>query len=71
MNADFPFIDNNTVRLYKDHKLGGNTSIKSVGSTVITPDNEWRYNLFFVNKYFVSCITMPLLFRYGYPILNI
>ena len=71
VNADFPFIDDNTVRLYKDHNIGGNTSRKSVGSTVITPDNEWRYNLSFVNKYFVSCITMPLLFRYGYPILNI
>ncbi|MGH3921424.1 MAG: hypothetical protein ACRDTT_00840, partial [Pseudonocardiaceae bacterium] len=48
----------------------GNSNRFRIGLVNVVPDDEWRSRMPRRDQACVTAATMPLLLRYGYPILN-
>lgn len=64
------FVDDHTVHLGPNHIVSGNPSRFTTGVVVIRPDDEWMRLMPPSTKRLVTALTLPLLKRYGYPMLD-
>jgi hypothetical protein len=65
-----PFLDERTVRLAPNHTVSGNPSRFSSGDVRIAPDDAWRRGLPLRAYVTVTALALPLLPRYGYPLMG-
>jgi hypothetical protein len=64
-----PFLDDVTVRLAPNHTVSGNPSRFRVGDVTLRADERWRQEQAFGPRLAVTALALPLLHRYGYPML--
>jgi hypothetical protein len=65
--ADAPFLHNGfAVNLGMDHTVAGNPNRFQQGLVEFRLDLEWQRNMTRASKYFVTALTLPLLYSYGY-----
>jgi hypothetical protein len=64
-----PFQDEHTVRLGPNHTAGGNPVRLVDGATTIRPDDEWRRRQRAGDRLVSTTLALPILHRYGYPVL--
>lgn len=62
--------DENAVRLGTHHTVAGNPIRFQTGRVQITPDDEWRMAMKPSRKAVVTAVTLPLLPRYDYAVLE-
>jgi hypothetical protein len=60
------FLDGHTADLAPVHSVAGNPSRMSTGPIEITLDEEWRRSMRTSQRLTVTCLSAPLLVRYGY-----
>jgi hypothetical protein len=63
-----PFIGEREVELGGNHTLSGNPNRFQSGPVRLHLDDEWAHRLRLRDKTLVTSLTLPLLMRYGYPI---
>jgi hypothetical protein len=63
-----PFVDDRTVRLGVNHTAGGNSNRFRTGQIALEEDLAWMSRLPRSSRFLATCLTLPLLRRYGYPI---
>lgn len=66
---DLPFLQGTTVTLDAVHTILGNPARFRTGPVEIREDDEWRTRLPPRDRSIVTALTLPLLLRYGYPVL--
>jgi hypothetical protein len=66
--VELPFTSERTVRLKGNHTVSGNPARFTTGPVIIREDDEWHGQMPNVHKMAVTFLTLPLLLRYGYPI---
>lgn len=64
-----PLVDDRTAELTRNHTAGGNPDRFRVGRVALHPDEEWQGQQPWPDRLVVTALTLPLLPRYGYPIL--
>lgn len=64
---DGPFADDRTVRLERNHTVGGNPSRFRSGEVAIRRDTAWRKEMPRSQRLAVLALTWPLFLAYGYP----
>ena len=65
-NWTTPVDEHNFVNLQSNHALWGNPTRFQKGNTKIQIDNEWSSKMDKKNKFIVTLLTAPLLYKYGY-----
>jgi len=60
------FLDGHTAELHPVHSVAGNPSRMISGPVEITLDEEWRRSMKASQRLTVTCLSAPLLLRYGY-----
>jgi hypothetical protein len=63
-----PFLDASTVDLARNHTVSGNPSRFSIGEVSLRPDDAWRCKQSRRARFVSTAATLPLLHRYGYPV---
>jgi hypothetical protein len=66
--VELPFTSERTVRLSGNHTVSGNPGRFTTGPVTIREDDEWLGQMPNVHKMAVTFLTLPLMRRYGYPI---
>jgi hypothetical protein len=69
-DAELPFLDEGTVRLKRNHNIGGNTTRFLEGPVPIAEDEEWKAALPRRQALIATAIGGPLMPRYRYPLLR-
>ena len=64
-----PFVDERTVLLGINHSVCGNPSRYKTGLVELRLDDEWRSHQRLVDRFVTTAVSLPLLSRYGYPVL--
>ncbi len=64
-----PFEGDHAVRMSPTHTVSGNPARFSTGVVELRADTEWSTGMPPVDRWLTTTITLPLLLRYGYPIL--
>lgn len=64
--GSFPFLDGHTANLRPVHSVAGNPSRMTTGPVEIVLDEEWRRSMKASERLTVTCLSAPLLVRYGY-----
>jgi hypothetical protein len=64
-----PFQDDHTVVLGSNHTVLGNPVRFTAGPIELRNDEAWRIHLPTSDRLAVTALTLPLLIRYGYPVL--
>jgi hypothetical protein len=67
--AGLPFLDEHTVQLGGNHTAGGNPTRLVEGPTTIRIDDEWRRAQPAAARATATLLALPMLHRYGYPLL--
>jgi hypothetical protein len=67
--ALIPFTNERTVRLKQTHSVSGNPNRLNTGTITISPDVEWTAGLGWQQRALVTLVALPLLRRFGYPLL--
>jgi hypothetical protein len=62
------FLDENTVVLPGNHTVWGNSSRFRTGRLEVRDDDEWRRGLARSGRLISTALALPLLARYGYPV---
>ena len=62
----FGFLDGHSAELQPVHSVAGNPSRMTTGPVEITLDEEWRRSMKASQRLTVTCLSAPLLLRYGY-----
>jgi len=65
-----PFQDVATVQLPANHTVSGNPSRFKTGRVVLRADDDWRSDQPWSPRVVSTAISLPLLRRYGYPLLS-
>lgn len=65
-HRSFPFLDGHTATLKQVHSVAGNPSRMTTGPVEIALDEEWRRSMKASQRLTVTCLSAPLLVRYGY-----
>jgi Sulfotransferase family len=68
VNRD-PFVDARTVNLGPNHTVSGNADRFRIGQVLLRPDVEWLRKMRATDRILTTVLTLPLLVRYGYPVL--
>jgi len=63
-----PLEGDRAVRLGTGHSVAGNPSRFEAGEVAMRPDMEWQSAMSRRDKVLVTCLTLPLLRRYAYPL---
>jgi hypothetical protein len=63
-----PFVDPTIVKLAPNHTVSGNPSRFHTGTVAIRDDTRWMTGLSRRAKITTSTLGIPLIFRYGYPL---
>jgi hypothetical protein len=63
-----PFVDGRTAVLDGNHTVSGNPSRFSSGSVTIADDAQWLREQGAVERITSTAVALPLLRRYGYPL---
>jgi Sulfotransferase family len=63
-----PLLGEGAVRLSRNHTVAGNPSRFTVGVVEVRPDTEWRMRMPRRQSVLVTGLALPLLVRYGYPV---
>lgn len=66
--AVMPFVDDRTVLLDGNHTAGGNENRFKTGPVALERDVKWLTQMPHSSQLIATCLTLPLLHRYGYPI---
>ncbi|MBA3585654.1 MAG: sulfotransferase, partial [Gemmatimonadetes bacterium] len=64
-----PFLDERTARLGVNHTVFGNPSRFEMGTVKLRLDEEWRTGQRRMDWLVATLVSLPLLRRYGYPVL--
>jgi hypothetical protein len=67
--AALPFVGERTVHLEPSHSISGNPNRLNTGTVSISADVEWQERLQWRHRAVVTLVTLPLLRRFGYPLL--
>ena len=62
------FVEGRDVELGASHTASGNPNRFQTGTVRLRPDNEWASRMRIRDKTLVTLLTLPLLYKYGYPI---
>jgi hypothetical protein len=65
-NASFDFLDAKSAHLEPVHSVAGNPSRMTTGRIEISLDEAWRRSMKTSHRLAVTCLSAPLLVRYGY-----
>ena len=65
-NESLAFLDGHTADLKPVHSVAGNPSRMTTGKVEIALDEEWRRSMKTSQRLTVTCLSAPLLLRYGY-----
>jgi hypothetical protein len=65
-HESFAFLDGHTAELKPVHSVAGNPSRMTTGPIEIALDEEWRRSMKTSQRLTVTCLSAPLLVRYGY-----
>ena len=68
-SQSLPWMSARSVRLGRNHTALGNPDRFKYGETEILPDNRWRAQMATRFQATSSLLTLPLLLRYGYPVI--
>jgi hypothetical protein len=68
-SAEPPLASDREVRLGISHTVSGNPNRFETGAVELRPDHEWISNMNSRNRALVTALTLPLLARYGYPLM--
>jgi Sulfotransferase family len=63
-----PHVAEHEVELGVNHNIWGNPNRFQTGLVRLRPDDEWYYRMRPQDKALVTSLTLPLLMRYGYPV---
>jgi len=63
-----PFVGERGVRFGVSHTVSGNPNRFRTGLVRLRPDDEWAFRMGARDKTLVTLLTLPLLARYGYPV---
>ena len=63
-----PFVDPTTVELRPNHTAGGNPARLTTGRVKIRLDEDWQTSQSRADRVLTTTITLPLLWRYRYPL---
>jgi len=63
---DLSYIQGNAIELSSNHTVAGNPVRFQRGQLVVRPDVEWREKMPTRQKFLVTGLTLPLLWKYGY-----
>jgi hypothetical protein len=66
--VELPFTSERTVQLRGNHTVSGNPARFTTGPITIREDDEWLGQMSSAHKMAVTFLTLPLMLRYGYPI---
>jgi hypothetical protein len=69
--SSLPFEDDRTVMLGSNHTVLGNPVRFAAGPVALRNDEAWRTHLPATDRVAVTGLTLPLLVRYGYPVLPV
>lgn len=61
-------LEGSTIDLETGHLVGGNPDRFRAGAVQIRADEEWRDGIAPMDRRLVTAVTLPLLQRYGYPV---
>jgi hypothetical protein len=64
------FVGERDVELRVSHTVSGNPNRFQTGVVRLQPDNEWIHRMKLRDKMLVTLLTLPLLAKYGYPIVS-
>ena len=64
----FAFLNEQGVELGVSHTVSGNPNRFQTGTVRLRPDDEWASAMRLRDKVLVTLLTLPLLYKYGYPI---
>lgn len=67
--SDLPFVEGRAVELGVSHTVAGNPNRFKTGRIELRLDDEWKGRMRLRDRALVTLLTLPLLTRYGYPIL--
>ena len=65
-----PFAGERDAELGISHTVSGNPNRFQNGSVRLRPDDEWAFRMKLRDKTLVTLLTLPLLARYGYPLVT-
>lgn len=65
-DLDLDFLRQPALQFHTGHSIGGNPVRFDSGEIKLMPDFSWREQMPFWQKSVVTCLTWPLLWRYGY-----
>jgi hypothetical protein len=65
-----PFAGERDAELGISHTVSGNPNRFQNGSVRLRPDDEWAFRMKLRDKTLVTLLTLPLLARYGYPVVT-
>lgn len=65
-----PFVGERDARLGVSHTVSGNPNRFRTGQVWLRPDDEWSHRMRPRDKALVTLLTLPLLARYGYPVVT-
>jgi hypothetical protein len=65
-NQSLAFLDGHTADLAPVHSVAGNPTRMTTGPVEIALDEEWRRSMKTSQRLTVTCLSAPLLLRYGY-----
>jgi hypothetical protein len=68
-SAEPPLASDREVRLGISHTVSGNPNRFETGAVELRTDHEWISNMNSRNRALVTALTLPLLARYGYPLM--
>jgi hypothetical protein len=63
-----PHVEEHEVRLGVNHNVWGNPGRFRTGTVEIRPDREWASRIEPGDRRLITILTLPLLVRYGYPV---
>ncbi|CAN5541557.1 sulfotransferase [soil metagenome] len=66
-NAEPPLASEREVMLGVSHTVSGNPNRFETGSVALKPDQAWTKDMNPRDRNLVTALTLPLLYRYGYP----
>ena len=67
-HTSLPHVTEHEVKLGANHNIWGNPNRFQTGLVRLRSDDEWVYQMKPYPKTLVALLTLPLLIRYGYPI---
>ncbi len=67
-DSEIPLTGDQEVKLGVSHTVSGNPNRFETGSVALRHDKEWTEKMNPKDRNLVTALTLPLLYRYGYPI---